>query len=76
MAMVDVSDGEKSIDQEAKYGCPEIFNTDQGSQFTAAAFTDTLRSKGIAIIMDGKGVGWTTSLLNGSGKASSTRISI
>ena len=39
----------------AKYGCPEIFNTDQGSQFTAEAFTDTLRARGIAISMDGKG---------------------
>ncbi|MDI6765191.1 MAG: IS3 family transposase [Thermodesulfobacteriota bacterium] len=39
----------------AKYGCPEIFNTDQGSQFTAEAFTDTLRSRGISISMDGKG---------------------
>ena len=39
----------------SKYGCPEIFNTDQGSQFTAEAFADTLRSKGISISMDGKG---------------------
>jgi putative transposase len=39
----------------AKYGCPEIFNTDQGSQFTAEAFTNTLHSNGIAISMDGKG---------------------
>jgi len=39
----------------AKYGSPDIFNTDQGSQFTADAFTDVLRSKGIAISMDGKG---------------------
>jgi putative transposase len=39
----------------SKYGCPEIFNTDQGSQFTAEAFTDTLRSRGISISMDGKG---------------------
>ncbi len=38
-----------------KYGCPEIFNTDQGSQFTAEVFTDLLRSRGIAISMDGKG---------------------
>lgn len=38
-----------------RYGCPEIFNTDQGSQFTAEAFTGTLRSKSIAISMDGKG---------------------
>ena len=39
----------------AKYGCPEIFNTDQGSQFTAETFTDTLRSRDISISMDGKG---------------------
>jgi putative transposase len=39
----------------SKYGCPEIFNTDQGSQFTAEAFTGALRSRGIAISMDGKG---------------------
>jgi putative transposase len=38
-----------------RYGCPEIFNTDQGSQFTAEAFTDPLRSRGISISMDGKG---------------------
>jgi putative transposase len=39
----------------ANYGCPEIFNTDQGSQFTAEVFTDTLQSNNIAISMDGKG---------------------
>ena len=39
----------------ANYGCPEIFNTDQGSQFTAEVFTDTLQSHNIAISMDGKG---------------------
>jgi putative transposase len=39
----------------ATYGCPEIFNTDQGSQFTSEAFTDTLLSRGILISMDGKG---------------------
>ena len=38
-----------------KYGCPDIFNTDQGSQFTAEAFTNTLRANDIAISMDGKG---------------------
>ena len=38
-----------------KYGQPEIFNTDQGSQFTSADFTGCLESKGIAISMDGKG---------------------
>ena len=39
----------------AKYGAPEIFNTDQGSQFTSAEFTSLLRINGIAISMDGKG---------------------
>ncbi len=39
----------------SRYGCPEIFNTDQGSQFTADAFTGILRSKGISISMDGRG---------------------
>lgn len=39
----------------AKYGRPEIFNTDQGSQFTSAEFTDLIMRNGIAISMDGKG---------------------
>ena len=39
----------------AKYGTPEIFNTDQGSQFTSAAFTDLMKVNGIRISMDGKG---------------------
>ncbi len=39
----------------AKYGKPEIFNTDQGSQFTGAAFTGVLAKNDIAISMDGKG---------------------
>jgi len=39
----------------AKYGKPEIFNTDQGSQFTSTEFTDLLNRNGIAISMDGKG---------------------
>ena len=42
-------------DAVARYGKPDIFNTDQGSQFTAAAFTDVLAEKGITISMDGKG---------------------
>ena len=36
-------------------GTPEIFNTDQGSQFTATAFTTRLEDSGIAISMDGRG---------------------
>jgi putative transposase len=39
----------------AKYGKPEIFNTDQGSQFTSSAFTGLLLEHGIRISMDGKG---------------------
>ena len=39
----------------ARYGCPEIFNTDQGSQFTAEDFTTPLLDRGIKISMDGKG---------------------
>ena len=39
----------------AKYGKPEIFNTDQGSQFTSEAFTRVLIDNAIAISMDGKG---------------------
>jgi putative transposase len=38
-----------------KYGLPEIFNTDQGSQFTSVAFTDVLKDHDIQISMDGKG---------------------
>jgi len=39
----------------ARFGKPEIFNTDQGSQFTSAAFTGTLTAAGIRISMDGRG---------------------
>ena len=42
-------------DAIARYGTPEIFNTDQGSQFTSQAFTGLLKEHGIAISMDGKG---------------------
>ena len=39
----------------AKYGCPRIFNTDQGSQFTSTEFTSVLIKNNVAISMDGKG---------------------
>jgi putative transposase len=42
-------------DAIARYGCPEIFNTDQGSQFTSIEFTGLLKEHGIRISMDGKG---------------------
>ena len=38
-----------------RFGAPEIFNTDQGSQFTAEDFTNPLEAKGVRVSMDGKG---------------------
>jgi putative transposase len=38
-----------------QYGCPEIFNTDQGCQFTSQEFTGLLKDQGIQISIDGKG---------------------
>jgi putative transposase len=38
-----------------RFGTPEIFNTDQGSQFTGDAFIGVLTAHGITISMDGKG---------------------
>ena len=43
------------IDAIDKYGTPEIFNTDQGSQFSSDAFTGALKDHNIRITMDGKG---------------------
>src|SRR5271169_3850836 len=42
-------------DAVARHGKPDIFNTDQGSQFTGGAFTGALAGNGIAISMDRKG---------------------
>ncbi len=39
----------------ARYGAPEVFNTDQGAQFTSEAFTGALKAHGVRISMDGKG---------------------
>jgi putative transposase len=39
----------------ARYGTAEIFNTDQGAQFTSAAFPSVLNTAGVSISMDGKG---------------------
>jgi len=39
----------------ARYGAPEIFNTDQGAQFTSTGFTGLLHSHGVRISMDGRG---------------------
>ena len=53
-----------------RYGPPEIFNTDQGSQFTSLAFTDGLKDAGIQISMDGRAAGWITSSSSGCGARS------
>ena len=39
----------------ARHGKPEIFNSDQGSQFTSLAFTQVLKDAGVKISMDGRG---------------------
>jgi len=39
----------------SRFGAPEIFNTDQGTQFTATAFTDLLKAHNVSISMDGRG---------------------
>jgi putative transposase len=44
-----------ALEEALEQGRPEIFNTDQGSQFTSATFTDRLQSASIAISMDGRG---------------------
>jgi putative transposase len=45
----------EALDEALARKRPEIFNTDQGSQFTAAAFTGRLEKCGVAISMDGRG---------------------
>lgn len=44
-----------ALEEALEIGCPEIFNTDQGSQFTSNAFISVLQRHPIAISMDGKG---------------------
>ena len=43
------------LDEALSRGRPEVFNTDQGVQFTAEAFTGRLESAGVAVSMDGRG---------------------
>ena len=45
----------EALEEALRKGRPEIFNTDQGSQFTSEAFTGLLKQRGIQISMDGKG---------------------
>lgn len=52
---MDTSFCTEALDDALAQGCPEIFNTDQGSQFTSEDFTGILKGKNIDISMDGKG---------------------
>jgi putative transposase len=45
----------EALEDALQQGCPTIFNTDQGTQFTSKNHIDILKSKGIKISMDGKG---------------------
>lgn len=45
----------EAVEDSFQHGVPEIFNTDQGAQFTSRDFTNVLKAQGISISMDGKG---------------------
>ncbi len=45
----------EALDEALRYGCPEVFNTDQGVQFTSASYTARLEDAGAKVSMDGKG---------------------
>jgi putative transposase len=53
--LLDASFCIEALEEALHQGRPEIFNTDQGSQFTDAGFTGVLRGHGVAISMDGRG---------------------
>jgi putative transposase len=53
--ILDLSFCVEALEQALGQGCPEIFNTDQGVQFTSQAFTARLKQGGIRISMDGRG---------------------
>jgi putative transposase len=52
---LDVPFGLEALEQALDRGRPEIFNTDQGAQFTSEAFTARLQKGGVQISMDGRG---------------------
>jgi putative transposase len=45
----------EALDEALRQGCPEVFNTDQGAQFTATSYTGRLQAAGAKVSMDGKG---------------------
>lgn len=52
---MDVSFCVSALEKSLRYGTPEIFNTDQGAQFTSPRFTSVLAARGSQISMDGRG---------------------
>ena len=52
---MDVAFCVEALKQALRQSQPEIFNTDQGAQFTSLAFTEQLKNSGIRISMDGRG---------------------
>ncbi len=66
----------EALRQALSKGRPKIFNTDQGAQFTADAFTACLLTGGIQVIRDGAAAPSTTSSANDCGAASNMRKSI
>ena len=71
--LLDASFCIEALEEALSQGWPEIFNTDQGSQFTDNDFTSVLCAHGVAISMDGRGHFRTISSSNASGVASSMR---
>ena len=65
-----------ALQQALSPGQPEIFNTDQGAQFTAAAFTSILKQPAFASAWMAVVERWTTSSSSGCGAPSSTKTSI
>jgi len=63
----------RSLERVLQRSKPEIFNTDQGVQFTNNEFTGQLEPNGIAISLDGRGEPGIISLLNASGAASNMK---
>ena len=65
-----------ALDEAIEQGVPEIFNTDQGAQFTNRAYTERLFTRGIEISMDGRAEPSTTSSSNGCGDLLNTKTFI
>ena len=65
-----------ALDLALAQGQPDIFNTDQGAQFTALAFTSRLEATGIRISMDGRGRALDNVFVERLWRSSSTSTSI